>query len=107
RSRRAPSRDSAARRCAAAVASAGTGPPPEGGTAGREASGSREQDSREAAALRARPRVFEALRFEQLEELLPRRAFVPLTVAADEFEQGVGGSIAVARCHLGRSELKP
>ena len=60
------------------------------GRSGRAASGSCEQEGRQPPALGARPRVFEALRFEQLEEALARGAFVPFAVAADDLEQRVG-----------------
>ena len=69
------------------LASAGTGSPRPAGRSGRGASGSCEQQSGEPPALRARPRIFQALRFEQLEEALARRAIVPFAVAADDLEQ--------------------
>jgi hypothetical protein len=40
------------------------------------------------------------LRFEQLQEPLPRLALVPLAVAAHDLEQRVGGGIAIARSHF-------
>ena len=44
--------------------------------------GSCEQQRRQPPPLRARPRVLEPLRLEQLEEALARRAVVPFAVAA-------------------------
>src|SRR5436305_14833618 len=55
-----------------------------------------EQDRGEAAALRPGPGIFEADRFEQLEQPLARGALVPLAVARDAVEQLVGGGVAVA-----------
>src|SRR5205823_2628373 len=107
RSPPAPSRDSAARKYAAAVASAGTGSHPTKERSATGAAGSCEEHSRQPAPLSARPGIFEPLRFEELEEALARGAVVPLAVAADDLEQGVGAAVAVSGGHLRRSELKP
>src|SRR6185503_11281351 len=100
RPRRAPSHDSAARRCAAEAASVGRESRREAERAELVASGSCEEDGGEAAALGARPWILQPLRFEQLKEALARRTFVPLAVTADDFEQGVCGHIAITRSHL-------
>src|SRR5687767_5368605 len=72
-----------------------TGPP-----ASRRRPASREQKRRQPPPLGARPRVLEPLRLEQLQEALVGRALVPVALAADDLEQGVGGAVAVAGRHL-------
>ena len=59
----------------------------------RGGSGSCEQQGREPAPLCAGPRVFETLRFEQLEELLAGCSVVPIAVALDDLEERIGGCV--------------
>ena len=47
------------------------------------------------------------MRFKQLEEAPPRGAIVPLAVPPDDFQQLIGGRIAIARGHPGRRQLEP
>src|SRR6185295_19718506 len=64
-----------------------------------------EQDRGQAPALRPGPRIFEADRFEELEQPLARRALVPLAVAPDAVEQLVGGGVALAPRRIDAGKL--
>src|SRR4029079_12371068 len=87
-------------------ASAGRGSLRGGGKAGRGRCGSRKEDSRQAAALRARTHILEALGFQELEEFLAGGAVVPVAVAADNLQEFVGRAVSIARRHLRRSEFE-
>ena len=66
-----------------------------------------EEKGRQPPPLGARPRVGEPLRFEELQEALARRALVPVGVAGDDLEQGIGGGVAVAGGGLRSGKLEP
>src|SRR3546814_525779 len=106
--RRAPSPDSAARRCGAAIACAGRAAPPPAERSEPEegpALPSGEENRREAAPLLRDPGILEPDHFEELEQPLARGALVPVAVAADDLEPLVGGGVAVALIHQGAGKL--
>src|SRR3546814_12076397 len=84
--RRAPSPDSAARRCGAAIACAGRAAPPPAERSEPEegpALPSGEEHRREAAPLLRDPGILEPDHFEELETPLARGARVPVAFADD------------------------
>ena len=108
RARRGPSPGSAARRCAAAAGCAERARPRRAGRSARggarrsiSRTGSPDSRRRCAAAQGSSSPTASSI----CSSRLARRAFVPFAVAADDFEQLVGGGVAVARGHQRAGKL--